>query len=1628
MRRMRPVVAPTHHLIMHRTNRKRRRTAAAEEPRGPSRADVSSSGGMLASLATAAATLACCLALLSSSADGLTPFVRTRGWGARGPLMSRVLDRNAGVGEGPGHQPSLSALDHLSGRRRTAASAEVLVMLSTSAREDAPAGTAATTNREGRRRRYRLERRQHGGHHEQQTAQSATTEAGSPSDDNSKSSENETSIGGGQWQQGTSNFDQWLDRTTQRVLSPADPSARLSPSDVALVTTLMTSHARRSSVDGAATCERLLKRLVDEADSGNESVYVTTKMYTIAMDAWAKSQRRPLPGSSVRDGEMRKRRGGRNGRGGRDQQGPYGFEGRQEEGKNKARFNPRLSARPADDAGDDNARGGIPVRETRADRGRRNRRKNPKKTPSLPHGAAAHRAHRIHSSLVRMHDLTGDELLAPSTISYNAAINAWSKSYHPSAGEMAELLLCEMLDGWRFGRRVVEDDGAQGNTTDSSSNNTATDSSSNSTKVVTVVNDRVKPDVVTFTAVIDAWVKCTALAHDYHYSGPEGEADDGERGQRESYSDWRRGQAERADGLTRRAAERAKEILELMIALGHYDPSRGEGKGDGEKAIEELPFEPGMRPNCYTYSAVMNALAKSCSAVRAFSYSASSSSSSIRPPSSPDRPNNRSTDRRRPRKQEYNPAQEAQDMLERMIEGHARYRTRVGEDGVWRGADVARGHSNYANGVNEWNIRDLAADEAELVDPLEEDEELDDNGLGDEASSSVAKTDGEENLEPHWYDPRPDELSFPPNAVNYNSVLNAWSRASRYDPLAAGRAESMLLDRMEKPVEEGGDDVQPEALAYSLVINAWLRGFRGSNGAGTAEPGEDGSAAGGRRRRRAGDYTDLERIGKALNIVDRMEAWARRSRSGEGGGWNGGGGASENATVSGSAEGAVDDSDDPTDDILDDDELVQETATSTAPNIRPSIADPDNQLGNSGARKRDKARDIDAEVYNGILAAFSRETTRDHSADVMRLLDRMERLADELDMPSVRPNQRSYNVALSVIANSAGCAESSLDGYYASLSNEAKGAAKEDEGTEKDETPTIKTVPARRAFNPLHPGRAAESILSRMLSSGLRPDAYTFASVLNTYQRIPNGRLDAAMAADAVIRGMESLHLHGRIDDAPDVFHYTMACACWSRSGEAGVAGERCSEILRHMMERDEAGHPRVRPNIRTFNAVIDSHAYNGRVGEAEDMLLSMVDSYESSAARSMDGIEDEELPVRPDSFSFNTVIQQWARTRTPEGGRRAEAVLDRMLRFMNDGNADVRPSESSFAYIIFHYTKGAGRLARDAPDRALGLIRKMIGLYKSGYKELLPVQQNRTNPIFCFTSVIDAHSVLRRPDSGDVGEELLGHMTRLSAQVESLRPNTYAFLSVLYGWSSCGSVDAGRRATSLLERMEAEMVESSRAGEECISRTTQRCYILAQTAWARCPAPDKAEGALRVLEMMERSYEGGNMESRPNAQAYSMVLNSCAFADMVQDGKTGRLVRASPESQARAFEVAESTLKRVQGEPYPGVLPNPVIYGTFIKCCGRLDLPGGRSESAAARAFSDCCEAGLVTDFVLTQLRYVLSPQRYLRALADGGYRDVNRRGKSLSRDGKRLRRIRLDELPAGWTRNAEKSVRRDR
>lgn len=91
------------------------------------------------------------------------------------------------------------------------------------------------------------------------------------------------------------------------------------------------------------------------------------------------------------------------------------------------------------------------------------------------------------------------------------------------------------------------------------------------------------------------------------------------------------------------------------------------------------------------------------------------------------------------------------------------------------------------------------------------------------------------------------------------------------------------------------------------------------------------------------------------------------------------------------------------------------------------------------------------------------------------------------------------------------------------------------------------------------------------------------------------------------------------------------------------------------------------RPNTFTYNAVIQALAKSGEAGaaaRAERVLQNMVNRHRNG------GGDD----VKPTTINFNTVLDAWAKS---GGGRasaeRAEEILEWMDRLHKSGNPDVR-------------------------------------------------------------------------------------------------------------------------------------------------------------------------------------------------------------------------------------------------------------------------------------------------------------------------------------------------------------------
>jgi hypothetical protein len=212
----------------------------------------------------------------------------------------------------------------------------------------------------------------------------------------------------------------WLDQGTNDILDTKRiPIGKLTEDDVESISNLMANWAKRKSEHSALQVEQLLKRVVDDHNAGNSAVKVNTKMYTMAIDSWART-------------------GGKQ---------------------------------------------------------------------------AAERATDIHRGMVEVYKQTGDLNIMPSTISYNAVINAWSKSGgDEEAALRAEGILEEMLDEWRRTRKGdvkkdAVDVSVNVNRNLKVSDGKASQKVDENDEDLDEEESIVKPDVISFTSVIDTWAR-----------------------------------------------------------------------------------------------------------------------------------------------------------------------------------------------------------------------------------------------------------------------------------------------------------------------------------------------------------------------------------------------------------------------------------------------------------------------------------------------------------------------------------------------------------------------------------------------------------------------------------------------------------------------------------------------------------------------------------------------------------------------------------------------------------------------------------------------------------------------------------------------------------------------------------------------------------------------------------------------------------------------------------------------------------------------------------------------------------------------------------------------------------------
>lgn len=313
-----------------------------------------------------------------------------------------------------------------------------------------------------------------------------------------------------------------------------------------------------------------------------------------------------------------------------------------------------------------------------------------------------------------------------------------------------------------------------------------------------------------------------------------------------------------------------------------------------------------------------------------------------------------------------------------------------------------------------------------------------------------------------------------------------------------------------------------------------------------------------------------------------------------------------------------------------------------------------------------------------------------------------------------------------------------------------------------------------------HAVDSAEKILKKLMDSddtSLQPNTVVLNTVMSTWVKSKNSM--APKRTQELLTLMEAPNS----PYPPDLITYNTHIHALSQHGNHPGYAQQANDVLDRMEEAYEQGQVSFRPNLFSYNLVIDA--------------WSRCDDEEAAwnAVRVLRRLITSDEKPDPDTYSFNQAFAALAKSQK-EG---APTMAVQLLQYMENAHRlkmhkSVRPDVLVYTSVILTLTRSR---ASDSAERAEAILKRMKERYQQGESHMKP---NRA----CFNAVIDCWS---KSDKGTLAarkaEALLQEMEELCANGNpKVAPNTYTYNAVLKSWEKSGTRCCGNQAQKHLERM----------------------------------------------------------------------------------------------------------------------------------------------------------------------------------------------------------------------------------
>lgn len=415
----------------------------------------------------------------------------------------------------------------------------------------------------------------------------------------------------------------------------------------------------------------------------------------------------------------------------------------------------------------------------------------------------------------------------------------------------------------------------------------------------------------------------------------------------------------------------------------------------------------------------------------------------------------------------------------------------------------------------------------------------------------------------------------------------------------------------------------------------------------------------------------------------------------------------------------------------------------------------------------------------------------------------------------------------------------------------------------------------------------------------------------------------------------------------PDTITFNTLLKIAARAGEP----EAADEIFQEMMTKHSKGNLQVKPDRFSFNTLLLAWSKEKRLNSGR-RVTEILETMQEMA-------DNGDEAVRPDHVSMTTVINTLAKSAKQNGSnpQQAETIISRME---DNKEASLRPDVVTYTSVIKCWME-CGSLR--AAGRAVEIIEKMHQRYEDGYLECKP-------DTMAYNVALNAIAKSRAREGGAENAEalLLRMQERFLAGDRDVAPSAPSFVTVMNAWARSKDPNRGKYAETLLQSMH----DLHSSGLDNVAPNTV-AYSTCIFAWSKSGQRNAGSRAEKLLKEMERYHSEGMDDMKPNVFIYTNVMEAWIASKLPDslEKVESILEHMIEQSNAGDMDSAPNTttfnvvLKAIRHSSHPemhlkaekvldcmkkiGVQPNIITYNTFIGACARTE----GDEETRRRAFS---------------------------------------------------------------------------